>query len=158
RSSADSSAKLTQAGRYRLEARIGHGGMGEVYRAHDSDFYRPLAVKVLKEEFKDRPEMVTRFLEEAKITGQLQHPGVPPAHVIGRLEDGRPFLSMKLIEGHTLAEMLAERKDPSEGLPRFLTIFEQVCQTVAYAHSRRVIHRDLKPTNVMVGAFGEVQV
>jgi tetratricopeptide (TPR) repeat protein/tRNA A-37 threonylcarbamoyl transferase component Bud32 len=148
----------TCAGRYRLEDLIGRGGMGDVYRAHDPDFQRPLAVKILKKEYKDRPEMVARFLEEARITGQLQHPGVPPVHEIGRLADGRPFLAMKLIEGRTLADLLAQRKDPSDGLPRFLTIFEQVCQTVAYAHARRAIHRDLKPANVMVGAFGEVQV
>jgi serine/threonine-protein kinase len=150
--------RLTHAGRYRLEERIGSGGMGDVYRAHDPDFRRPLAVKILKDEFKDRPDLVARFLEEAQITGQLQHPGVPPVHELGRLPDGRPFLAMRLVEGRTLADLLAERKAPSDGLPRFLTIFEQVCQTVAYAHSRRVIHRDLKPANVMVGAFGEVQV
>jgi serine/threonine-protein kinase len=102
--------------------------------------------------------MVARFLEEAQITGQLQHPGVPPVHEIGRLADGRPFLAMKLIEGRTLKDLLAERSDPSHDLPRFLTIFEQVCQTLAYAHARHVIHRDLKPNNIMVGAFGEVQV
>jgi WD40 repeat protein len=147
-----------QAGRYRLEHRIGRGGMGDVYRAHDSEFRRSLAVKVLKEEYKDRQDLTARFLEEAQITGQLQHPGVPPVHEIGRLPDGRPFLAMKLIEGRTLAQLLAERKDPTDGLPRFLTIFQQVCQIVAYAHSRRVLHRDLKPANVMVGAFGEVQV
>src|SRR5262249_25072680 len=89
---------------------------------------------------------------------QLQHPGVPPVHEIGRMPDGRPFLAMKLIEGRTLADLLAERKSPSDDLPRFLMVIEQVCQTVAYAHSRSVIHRDLKPANVMVGAFGEVQV
>jgi serine/threonine protein kinase/Flp pilus assembly protein TadD len=166
------------AGRYRLEKLIGHGGMGEVYRAHDPDFQRPLAVKILKEEYKDSCDLTARFLEEARITGQLQHPGIPPVHEIGRLHDGRPFLAMKLIEGRTLGELLAERKRVEPGglsprsvltpgsntpgspsdLPRFLTIFEHVCQTVAYAHSRRVIHRDLKPANVMVGAFGEVQV
>jgi WD40 repeat protein/serine/threonine protein kinase len=158
RSSADLGDELTQAGRYPLEGRIGRGGMGDVYRAHDPDFQRPLAVKILKEEFKDRHDFVARFLDEAKTTGQLEHPGVPPAHVIGRLHDGRPFLAMKLIEGRTLADLLSIREAPSDGLPRFLTIFEQICQTLAYAHSRRIIHRDLKPLNIMVGAFGEVQV
>src|SRR5262249_30610123 len=70
----------------------------------------------------------------------------------------QPYFTMKLVEGRTLADLLRERTSPAEGLPRFLTVFEQVCQTVAYAHSRGVIHRDLKPANVMVGAFGEVQV
>jgi tetratricopeptide (TPR) repeat protein len=147
-----------QAGRYRLEKFIARGGMGEVWEAHDPEFRRRLAIKILREEYKDNPDMIARFLEEAHVTGQLQHPGVPPVHEIGRLADGRPFLAMKLIEGRTLADLLAERKAPSFGLPRFLTIFEQICQTVAYAHSRHVIHRDLKPLNIMVGAFGEVQV
>jgi PAS domain S-box-containing protein len=102
--------------------------------------------------------MVARFLREARITGQLQHPGIPPVHEIGWLPDGRPFLAMKLIHGHTLADLLAERHEPADELTRFLTIFEQVCQTIAYAHSHGIIHRDLKPANIMVGAFGEVQV
>src|SRR5204862_5099778 len=76
----------------------------------------------------------------------------------GTLPDGRPFFAMKLIRGRTLAELLKERPSPAHDLPRFLHVFEQVCQTVAYAHSQGVIHRDLKPGNVMVGAFGEVQV
>ncbi len=81
-----------------------------------------------------------------------------PVHELGSLPDGRPFFTMKLVEGRTLAELLQERRDPTHDLPRFLTIFEQVCQALGYAHSQRVIHRDLKPANVMVGAFGEVQV
>jgi serine/threonine-protein kinase len=147
-----------QAGRYRLGQFIGEGGMADVFRALDPDFKRSLAVKVLKEKYKSRLDFVERFVGEARITGQLQHPGIPPVHEIGRLADGRPFLAMKLIEGSTLADLLAQRKNPADGLLRFLAIFEQISQTVAYAHSRRVIHRDLKPANVMVGAFGEVQV
>jgi tetratricopeptide (TPR) repeat protein len=88
----------------------------------------------------------------------LQHPGIPPVHVVGRLDDGRPFFAMKLIRGRTLAELLEQRSSPTADLPRLLDIFEKVCQTLAFAHSRRVIHRDLKPSNIMVGAFGEVQV
>jgi tetratricopeptide (TPR) repeat protein len=151
-------AHPTEAGRYRIEGLLASGGMGLVYRAHDPDFGRPLAVKVLREELKDQPALVARFLEEARITGQLQHPGVPPVHEIGRLPDGRPFLAMKLIEGRTLADLLAAPRDPADGVARLLPVFEQVCQTLAYAHDRGVIHRDLKPANVMVGAFGEVQV
>src|SRR5262249_35503705 len=95
---------------------------------------------------------------EARITGQLQHPGVPAVHDLGALPDGRPFLAMKLVKGRTLADLLKERPDPSAHLPRFVAVVEQVCQAVAYAHERGVLHRDLKPSNVMVGAFGEVQV
>jgi serine/threonine-protein kinase len=146
------------AGRCRLLEEVGRGGMGAVLRAFDPDLGRDLAVKVLREEFRGRPEMERRFLEEARLTGRLQHPGVVPVVEAGRLADGRPFFTMKLVQGRTLAELLKGRLDPSEDLPRLLAIFEQVCQTAAFAHARGVIHRDLKPSNVMVGAFGEVQV
>jgi serine/threonine-protein kinase len=132
--------------------------MGAVLRARDTLLGRELAVKVLLKGLADRPEVVRRFIEEAQIAGQLQHPGIPPVHEVGALPDGRPFIAMKLIEGRTLAELLRQRTSPAEDLPRWLGVFEVVCQTLAYAHSRGVIHRDLKPGNVMVGAFGEVQV
>jgi serine/threonine-protein kinase len=147
-----------RAGRYRIEGEIAHGGMGAVLRARDPDLNRTLAVKVLQEQYRGDPELERRFLEEAQVTGQLQHPGVPPVHEVGRLDDGRPFFAMKLIQGRTLVDLLQERREPSEGRPRWLAVFEQVCQAVAYAHSKGVLHRDLKPANVMVGAFGEVQV
>src|SRR5262249_21197151 len=99
-----------------------------------------------------------RFLSEARITGQLQHPGIPAVHQVGTLADGRPFLAMKLIKGCTLAAILKDRTDAAADHGRMLAIFDAVCQAVGYAHAHRVIHRDLKPANVMVGAFGEVQV
>jgi Tfp pilus assembly protein PilF len=147
-----------QGTRYQVVGEIGRGGMGVVLRAHDSSFDRPLAIKVLLAPCQPGADQERRFLEEAGITGRLQHPGIPPAHEVGRLADGRPYFSMKLIEGRTLADLLAERTTPQTDLPRFLKTFEQIAQTLAYAHSQRVIHRDLKPSNVMVGAFGEVQV
>jgi eukaryotic-like serine/threonine-protein kinase len=147
-----------RAGRYRLEGEIARGGMGVVFRAHDPDLGRSLAVKVLQDRHKGDPAMARRFLEEAQVCGQLQHPGVPPVHELGTLSDGRPFFAMKLVKGHTLAELLRGRNGPADDLPRFLQIFEQVCQTVAFAHSKGILHRDVKPANVMVGAFGEVQV
>jgi serine/threonine-protein kinase len=149
---------VPRTGRYEIEGEIGRGGMGAVLRARDGKLNRSLAVKVLLEKHRGSPEFERRFLEEAQITGQLQHPGIPPVHEVGRLPDGRPFFAMKLIRGQTLAQLLEARSAPGDGLPRFLAIFEQVGQTLAYAHSRGVIHRDLKPLNVMVGAFGEVQV
>lgn len=144
--------------RYRVVGEIGRGGMGVVLRVVDTTFNRPLAIKVLRHKPNRSDAAERRFVDEARITGQLQHPGIPPAHEVGRLADGRPFFSMKLIEGRTLAELLAERGSPQSDLPRFLKIFEQIAQTIAYAHSQCVIHRDLKPLNVMVGTFGEVQV
>jgi tetratricopeptide (TPR) repeat protein len=137
---------------------IGRGGMGLVLRGRDRILDRELAIKVLLDAFRDDPDFVRRFIEEARITGQLQHPFIVPVHELGTLPDGRPYFAMKLVQGRTLADLLAERPNPTHDLPRYLKVFEQVCQTLAYAHSRGVIHRDLKPANVMVGAFGEVQV
>ncbi len=146
------------AGRYQLGEEVGRGGMGAVLRARDPQLNRDLAVKVLRGDGHERPELRRRFVEEAQVCSQLQHPGIVPVHDLGTLPDGRPFFAMKLVKGRTLAELLKERLTPSDNLPRFLDIFEQVCQAVGYAHSKGVIHRDLKPLNVMVGAFGEVQV
>jgi len=144
--------------RVQLLGEIARGGMGVVLKGRDPDLGRDLAVKVLLEAHKDKPELVRRFIEEAQIGGQLQHPGVVPVYELGTFGDLRPYFTMKLVKGQTLAELLAGRELPAADLPRFLGIFEQVGQTMAYAHARDVIHRDLKPSNVMVGSFGEVQV
>src|SRR5262249_25467930 len=96
----------SQAGRYQVEGEIARGGMGAVLRAHDPERGRPLAVKVLLARNASDPVMARRFLEEAQVCGQLQHPGVPPVHELGALPDGRPFFAMKLVRGHTLAELL----------------------------------------------------
>ncbi len=146
------------AERIQLFGELGHGGMGVVLKGHDNDLGRDLAIKVLREQFRDQPDMVRRFIEEAQIAGQLQHPGVVPVYELGSLADRRPYIAMRLVEGHTLAELLRARAGPADELPRLMGIFESVCQTMAYAHARGVIHRDLKPSNIMVGAFGEVQV
>jgi serine/threonine-protein kinase len=145
-------------GRYELLEEIGRGGMGAVLRGHDPDLGRELAVKVLLPGYQDDPVLVSRFTEEAQIGGQLQHPGIVPVYEVGRSPDQRPYFTMKLVQGRTLATLLGERSHPGQDMPRLLQVFEQVCQTMAYAHSRGVIHRDLKPDNVMVGAFGEVQI
>jgi serine/threonine-protein kinase len=144
--------------RYRIDGEIARGGMGSVLRGRDPDLGRDVALKVLREDFRENGEMLRRFVEEAQIGGQLQHPGIVPIYELGTFGDRRPFFSMKLVQGDTLASSLASRPDPGDGLPRFLSIFESIAQTVAYAHARGVIHRDLKPSNIMVGAFGEVQV
>ncbi|MFO0967087.1 MAG: protein kinase [Gemmataceae bacterium] len=148
--------------------KIGQGGMGVVLRARDSDFSRVLAVKVLPLAFVHDADLKRRFLEEAQVMAQLQHPGIPPVHHRGELPDGRPYYSMKLIQGKTLAELLPrEARDthaaaativgdgerPAKGLPgrfwappssTFSRHFEQVCQTMAYAPDRRILHRDLE--------------
>jgi predicted Ser/Thr protein kinase len=144
--------------RLQVHGEIARGGMGAVFKGRDTDLGREVAVKVLLEAHQGRTELVQRFVEEAQVAGQLQHPGVVPVYEVGQSPDRRPYFTMKLVKGRTLAALLAERKDPSQDRPRLLKVFEQVCQAVAYAHARGVIHRDLKPSNVMVGAFGEVQV
>jgi len=145
-------------GSYQILGEVARGGMGVVLRGHDVDLGRDVAMKVLAKELADRPEVVRRFVEEAQIGGQLQHPGVVPVYELGLMADQRPYFTMKLVKGRTLSALLRARRSVEEGRARFLSIFESVCQTVAYAHSKGVIHRDLKPANVMVGAFGEVQV
>jgi eukaryotic-like serine/threonine-protein kinase len=148
----------SRAGRYHVLDEVARGGMGAVLRAYDPELDRTLAVKIMLRHEPPGSYAENRFLEEARITGQLQHPGIPPVHERGRLDDGRLFFAMRLIDGRTLKELLGEREEPGADLPRLLGVFEQVCQTMAYAHSRGVMHRDLKPANIMVGAFGEVQV
>jgi serine/threonine-protein kinase len=155
--SSDPAGMLAVPG-YEILEELGHGGMGVVLRGRDVDLDRDVAVKVLREKHTNQPELARRFLEEARISGQLQHPGIVPIYELGTSSDRRPYFTMKLVKGQTLAKLLDERTEVGEDLPRFLGIFAQVCQTLGYAHDRGVIHRDLKPANVMVGAFGEVQV
>jgi serine/threonine protein kinase/WD40 repeat protein len=144
--------------RYRLDAEIARGGMGAILRGRDVDIGRDLAIKVLLTSHKDRPEVVQRFIEEAQISGQLQHPGIAPVYDVGQFVDERPYMSMKLVKGDTLSKQLAERDNVQQDRSKLIGVFKQICDTMAYAHSRGVIHRDLKPANIMVGAFGEVQV
>ncbi len=158
---ASSSAPQTPpkiVGRYVLEEELGRGGIGVVHRAKDSQLNRSLAIKVLRDEHHHNDRIKQRFLEEAQIMGQLQHPGVAPIHEVGETEAGLVYFAMKQIHGQTLATLLNDRSDLEQQPTKWLSIFSQVCQTVAYAHSRGILHRDLKPANIMVGPFGEVQV
>jgi tetratricopeptide (TPR) repeat protein len=140
---------------YHVRGKIGSGAMGVIYRARDLRLNRVVAVKLLQDKYPPDSSVGRRFLEEAHITAQLQHPGIPPVHELGVLAGGRPFLVMKLVKGRTLDRILA---DGTVGRGGLVATFEQVCHAVGYAHDRGVVHRDLKPANVMVGAFGEVQV
>jgi serine/threonine protein kinase len=145
-------------GPYRILGELGRGGMGVVYAAHDPTLDREVAVKTFPPDRFAPPQAVARFQREARVSARLQHPAVPPVYAVGELTDGTPYLAMKLVRGRTLADQLKDRPDSADDLPRFLGVFEQVCQAVGYAHAHGVIHRDLKPANVMVGEFGEVQV
>ena len=143
---------------YVLHEKIGEGGMGIVYRATDRTFDREVAVKLIKRGRRAGPAAAARFRTEAGISARLEHPNIPPVYALGELPDGSPFLAMKLVRGETLDVLLKARATPADDLPRFVGVFEAVCQAVGYAHSRGVVHRDLKPHNVMVGQHGEVQV
>ncbi|MCB9914883.1 MAG: SUMF1/EgtB/PvdO family nonheme iron enzyme [Planctomycetes bacterium] len=136
---------------------LGEGGVGAVYRGRDADLGRDVAMKFLHPRYREHAQILHRFVEEAQIGGQLQHPGIVPVYELGMV-DGSPFFAMKMVKGETLADKLAARSSPADRRGEFLAIFEQICQTMAYAHARGVVHRDLKPANVMIGSFGEVQV
>jgi serine/threonine-protein kinase len=146
------------AGRYAVRGELARGGVGTILLARDNDLGRDVAVKILREQLADDPAILQRFVEEAQIGGQLQHPGIVPVYELGLDARQRPFFTMKLVQGETLAQVLAARARPSDEHARLLETFARVCETVAYAHARGVVHRDLKPGNVMVGEFGEVLV
>ena len=148
-------AKSFGSDRYDFGHRIGSGGIGEVWSVFDQQSQRTLAIKTLRTQFRSNATAVDRFMREALLTGMLQHPGIPPVYDHGQLPDGTPFFSMKLVDGQTLEHILQNSDDePADNLE----VFSQVARTLAYAHSQQVVHRDLKPQNVMVGRFGEVQV
>jgi serine/threonine protein kinase/Leucine-rich repeat (LRR) protein len=147
--------------KYIVDAELGRGGMGAVLRVVDRDLRRDVAMKVLLADGGARDRR--RFVAEAQITGQLEHPNIVPVHDIGVDGTGRLFFTMKLVRGRSLAEVLdlVRANDPAAagwGRQRLLRVFIQVCNAVAFAHSRGVVHRDLKPGNVMLGDFGEVLV
>ncbi len=137
------------------------GGYASVHRALDRNLLRTVAMKVLHPQHLARPTARLRFLEEAQITGQLDHPNIVPVHEMGVDSEGRHFFTMKLVEGETLTAML-DRVDlahaPRTELQKLLHIVVRVCDALAFAHSRGVIHRDLKPDNIMVGSHGQVYV
>ncbi len=150
-------------GRYLPGEVLGRGGMGVVTAVHDRVLGREVAVKELLQ-LPSAERLRPRFLEEARVTAQLEHPNIVPVHDLGVSPDGSLFFTMKRVGGRSLAEILAalQVQDPATvaefSLVRLLTVFQQVCMGVGYAHSRQVLHRDLKPANIMIGDFGEVHV
>lgn len=148
----------TLLGSYAISEKIACGGMGVVFRSTDNVLCRDVAIKILQTRHAESEYLRQRFLDEARVTGQLQHPGIVPIYEFGESDEGRPFFAMKLVEGNTLTHLLSRPNQTTRDQSRHLNVFRQVCQTVAYAHSRGVIHLDLKPSNIMVGEFGEVHV
>ena len=153
--------------RFRLLRPHAVGGLGMVSVAHDAELDREVAIKEMRyDSLSD--DAIGRFMTEARVTGQLDHPGIPPVYALGYFEDGRPFYAMRLIDGVTLKEAVADfhkrfpppdqSRERSLELRKLLGAFVSVCHTLRYAHSRNVLHRDIKPSNIMLGGFGETLV
>jgi WD40 repeat protein/serine/threonine protein kinase len=164
------SERLPKTPRYALQGEVARGGMGAILRVWDQDLRRTLAMKVILSRDEGRvvagetplvdPQYLSRFLEEAQITGQLDHPGVVPVHELGVDGEGRVFFTMRMVKGRNLEEIfrLARAREDGWTLPRAVSVILKVCEAMGYAHSKGVVHRDLKPSNVMVGKFGETYV
>jgi serine/threonine-protein kinase len=157
-----SATPSTAGPRYDLRGLLGRGGMGEVRLAHDTRVGRDVAVKIAHARASSTPELRARFLREALVQGQLEHPAIVPVYDVEVFDDGVAYFSMKRVRGTTLATLLADaRRDDHDGAPRpslrrLLAALSSVCLAVEFAHEKGVVHRDIKPANVMVGDFGEV--
>src|SRR5262249_39757486 len=154
--------------RFRVLRAHARGGLGEVFVAYDEELHREVALKQIQPRYAGDGDSRARFLLEAEVTGHLEPPGVVPVYGLGRHADGRPFYAMRFIKGDTLKDAVdrfhraeVRGRDPGErglALRELLARFVAVCNAVAYAHSRGVLHRDLKPVNVMLGPYGETLV
>ncbi len=156
--------RIATIGRFLPTSELGRGGMGRVLEARDPELCRTVAVKVVLDPDRVSADRLRRFIQEAQVTSQLEHPSIVPVHDLGVTIDGRVYYVMKRVEGASLRSVLRRLRAGDEEARsrwtrhRLLTVFVRICEAVAYAHSRGVLHRDLKPDNVMLGAFGEVQV
>jgi tetratricopeptide (TPR) repeat protein len=144
----------TTLGHYRLDGTLGRGGMGEVYRAFDTRLNRPVAVKVLNESNRERARAVQRFLREARAASALNHPNIVTIHDVGETPTGDHFIVQELVDGKTLRSLL----DESLSLERIVDIGRQIAHALSAAHAAGIVHRDVKPENVMVRADGYVKV
>ena len=150
--------------KYEIGEEVARGGMGSILAARDHSIRRHVALKVMRQEQRANSESVVRFVEEAQVTGQLEHPNIIPVHELGVDGVGNVFYTMKFVEGVSLQDILEDvRAGEAPALTQYplnhlLNIFLKICDAIAFAHSKGVIHRDLKPGNIMVGRYGEVLV
>lgn len=150
--------------RYEPQSAIGEGAMGQVYRVRDRYLDRIIAVKALKEKLTTDRDSVARFVREARVVGQFEHPNIPVIHELGKSPQGRPYFAMRLVVGRTIADIIRSLKAGNVDDHRVFTfakriqIVQQVCEALSYCHSLNIIHRDIKPENIMIGTFGEVQL
>ena len=142
----------TRIGRYRIIRRLGQGGFGRVYLAHDDDLDRPVAIKVPNPERISHPEDVEAYLNEARILARLDHPNIVPVYDVGRTDDGLCFVVSKLIEGSDLAVRIGQARlsfrDSAE-------LVATIAEALHYAHTRGLVHRDIKPANILIDASGK---
>ena len=158
----------SKGGRFRVLRPHARGGLGEVSVAFDEELRREVALKEVLAEYSDNADSQSRFLAEAEITGGLEHPGIVPVYGLGTFDDGRPYYAMRFIRGDSLKTALAEyhqtnwtTRKPEERslqLRKLLSRFVDVCNAISFAHSHGVLHRDLKPGNIMLGKYGETLV
>jgi serine/threonine protein kinase len=166
---APSVGTFTSSGlRFRILRPHAKGGLGQVSVARDEELHREVALKEIQDRHADDLDSRSRFVQEAEITGGLEHPGIVPVYGLGQYADGRPYYAMRFIRGDSLKEAIERfhkaegpKRDPGERsleLRKLLGRFLDVCNAIAYAHSRGVLHRDLKPGNIMLGQYGETLV
>ncbi len=146
---------LSHIGRYEIQRRLGTGGMGTLYLARDPRLDRFVAIKLLKEDFQDDPEVRERFIREARSVAKLRHPNIVIVHDVGE-DDGRPFMAMEYIAGETLTQFL--RRTPTPPFVRRLELMEDLCAGLAHAHTTGIIHRDIKPANIMLDGDGVLKI
>ncbi|MEO7330683.1 MAG: serine/threonine-protein kinase, partial [Minicystis sp.] len=156
-SAAERAVNEVDDGRYVLSEALGSGGVGKVIRARDRSIGRTVALKTLKDDGEEQPEVIDRFLLEARISAQLEHPNIVPVYDIGSLPNGKPYYTMRVVKRQSLQDVLASDELHQQWpLVRLVGAFVQISRALAYAHRRGMLHRDIKPENILLGDFGEV--